>query len=313
MNFVKTYDTFGLYTKLTITNSNGISFTVIPEMGARLNNFVVESKEGLLDIIDGYTSEEQLANEYYSKGSLLAPFPNRIADGLYEFEGRVYNLLINKLDENNAIHGFISNKAFSIVRSEAVLDGYELELEYTSKQEKGYPFLFAVNITYRLSESNKLIVKTKIKNVGQTAQPMGFGWHPYFTTGVKIDELELRLPPVQQLEVDDRLIPTENLFPMLEWMLPKSLIVSTFDTGFKFTAEDKTIQLIDRHKNLEINIICGEGYEYVQVFTPPWRSSIAIEPMTCAANAFNNKLGVKVLQPGECLSSEFEIFAQVVQ
>lgn len=145
MNFVKTYDTFGLYTKLTITNSNGISFTVIPEMGARLNNFVVESKEGLLDIIDGYTSEEQLANEYYSKGSLLAPFPNRIADGLYEFEGRIYNLLINKLDENNAIHGFISNKAFSIVRSEAVLDGYELELEYTSKQEKGYPFLFAVN------------------------------------------------------------------------------------------------------------------------------------------------------------------------
>ena len=46
----------------------------------------------------------------------------------------------------------------------------------------------------------------------------------------------------------------------------------------------------------------GAGrYAYVQVFTHPRRHCLAIEPMTCAGNAFQNGFGLVVLKPGEML------------
>ncbi len=141
--------------------------------------------------------------------------------------------------------------------------------------------------------------------------PIGIGWHPYFKTGASVEALELRLPQVQELEVDGKLIPTGNTDDITKWMSPKSLSGVEFDTGFKFVTEDRQIILSDPEKKLEIKIICFEGYQYVQVFIPPWRTSIAIEPMTCAANAFNNKLGLEVLNPGESQQSIFEIVAKM--
>ena len=46
---------------------------------------------------------------------------------------------------------------------------------------------------------------------------------------------------------------------------------------------------------------------YLQVYTPPDRKSIAIEPMTCIANAFNNGIGLKNLQPEETYNWDLEL------
>lgn len=311
MTFLETKEAFGPYTKVTVTADSSVSMSIIPEMGARLNNFIIPTKDGVVDIIDGYESVEELTTEYYSKSSLLAPFPNRLADGTYEFMGSRYQLPLNKTDEGNAIHGFVSNKPFTLRRSEAVGQGYELELCYTSESVEGYPFVFEVTVVYLLTESGTLRISTNVKNSGESPLPFGLGWHPYFTTGTKIDDLELRLPIVEKLEVDNRLIPTGETEEVLDWTLSKSLSGVQFDTGFAFVSEDKTVRLHDASKNLTVAINFLEGYQYVQVFTPPWRTAIAIEPMTCAANAFNNKQGLQVLNPGESQPAVFEILVQV--
>jgi aldose 1-epimerase len=307
MSFVVQNEKFGPYTKIAITNLRGACIVVIPEMGARLNNFLVQTKSGFIDIIDGYSSVDELSTEYYAKGSLLAPFPNRIADGRYTFEGTEYQLTINKIDENNAIHGFISNKPFSILSSGEVANGYELSLLYTSGIVEGYPFRFEILVNYNFQNDNRLTITTEVRNSGATNMPIGFGWHPYFTTCSKINDIALRLPSVRQFDVDDRLIPTSATIEMGEWSKAQKISESEFDTGFEFATDDKIIILLDEEKDLDIRITCMEGYEYVQVFTPPWRSAIAIEPMTCAADAFNNKFGLKTLSPMEKLSASFEI------
>ena len=46
---------------------------------------------------------------------------------------------------------------------------------------------------------------------------------------------------------------------------------------------------------------------YLQLYTPPDRKSIAIEPMNCIANAFNNGIGLKLLKPGEEFNWEVKI------
>lgn len=311
MNYIETKEDFAPYTKITITNSAGASLSIIPEMGARLNNFLVPTLTGQQDIVDGYDSVEQLEIEYCSKSSLLAPFPNRTADGAYMFEGKTYQLPINKPKEHNSIHGFVSNKPFSLIRSGICPQGYALELEYSSGPEEGYPFPFTMLVTYILHEDNKVTVSTRLTNTGVSAIPAGFGWHPYFSLGTKVDDLELRLPEVEELEVDDRLIPTGDFHKVSEWMIAKGIADKNFDTGFRFATENKMIHLHDRERNIAIEIACGKGYDFFQVFTPPWRTSIAIEPMTCATDALNNGFGIKTLQPSESLSAEFSVIVRV--
>lgn len=312
MSFIHTQESFGPYTKEVITNASGTSVSIIPELGARLNNFVIPIVEGQTDIIDGYSDLGKLESEYYSKSSLLAPFPNRIADGRYDFEGVEYQLPINKEDENNSIHGFVSNQKFDVIKSEDTEEGYVLELQHLSEPYTGFPFQFCVSVIYVLDKQNTLQVKTEIKNTGDKTMPIGFGWHPYFTLGGKIEDTTLRLPVMKQLETDGRLIPTGEMYEVGEWREGKVIDQAQFDTGFQLVSDDRLVTITDFTKGIEIKVELGQLYDYVQVFTPPWRTSIAIEPMTCAANAFNNKLGLHVLTPKESLTAHFSVQASLL-
>jgi aldose 1-epimerase len=52
----------------------------------------------------------------------------------------------------------------------------------------------------------------------------------------------------------------------------------------------------------------GAGkYNFLQVFIPPLRHCVALEPMTCAPDAFNNGMGLARLEPGEMLKGSFGV------
>ena len=55
-----------------------------------------------------------------------------------------------------------------------------------------------------------------------------------------------------------------------------------------------------------------ESYPYVMVFTGDAlpdvaRLSVAVEPMTCAPNAFRSREGLRVLEPGESMTATWGI------
>lgn len=79
MSYTETVGKIGEYETLSVVSESGSAFTIIPALGARLNSFLVPTKAGPVEVIDGYQDDKELAVEYYSKSSLLAPFPNRIA------------------------------------------------------------------------------------------------------------------------------------------------------------------------------------------------------------------------------------------
>jgi aldose 1-epimerase len=62
-------------------------------LGLNLNNHVVVKDLNPLTYDNTYAS------------SILFPFANRIADGRYDFEGKLYELNINQIEENNSLHG----------------------------------------------------------------------------------------------------------------------------------------------------------------------------------------------------------------
>ncbi len=164
MNYIQKITKVGLYSKITISSDNGNYFSVIPGAGARLNNLVIKTRTDELDIIEGYKSVEELMTLPYSKSSFLAPFPNRIADGRYTFDGKEHQLIINKPNENNAIHGFVSDREFSIVRSGEKNNQHEIVLEHSTKGNVGFPFPFTAQIAY-LFGGDFLSIKTSITNM----------------------------------------------------------------------------------------------------------------------------------------------------
>ena len=143
--------------------------------------------------------------------------------------------------------------------------------------------------------------------------PFGIGWHPYFTLQKQADELQLQLPACNHLRVDERLIPTGNREPFREFQTFHSIGSRSFDDAFECTSNAGYFEtkLRDPQTGGIITLQQNAVFKYLQVYTPLERSSIALEPMTCPANAFNSGEGLITLKSGESfegqISLKFEI------
>lgn len=163
---------------------------------------------------------------------------------------------------------------------------------------KGYPFEFQVTLTYSLMGDKGFQYKTKITNLGNCSIPVGDGWHPYFKTEGKVDRLHIKIPAESRIEVDAQTIPTGSF----------QIGNKEFDTGFVLQkAGGKAItELYDPELDLKICLWQETGkwkYNYLQVFIPPSRNSIAIEPMTCTADAFNHRIVLIILEPRQSFAA----------
>ncbi len=310
MSFTETKIPFGPYTKVSVCHKEtGNEITIIPEMGARLNHFQVNLHGDSVDIIDGYTDAHALSLGTLTKNAPLAPFPNRVADGKYHFGGHEHQLAINRPHEHNAIHGFVFNREFTLESTGKVEDFYELTLRSLIEAEEGFPWPFTMVIKYRFG-GVWLEIDTEIINTGKHYMPVGFGWHPYFRTSGGIDHLRLTLPEVERLVIDDRKLPTGEKETFDTFSAAHPIGATEFDSGFQMVGAEREVQLFDETLGLYITLTMPEAdvrYDYLQVYTAPNRESIALEPMTCAPNAFNNGMGLKKLASGESLRSHFTI------
>jgi len=304
-------DFFGVE-KLRLFNIlTGEYVSILPAWGGNINELVLLNNSLLHPIIAGDTSIESLSGNpvNFYRGAKLSPFPNRIEVGKYTFQDRVYTL-----DRNNgahSLHGLLWNLPFIITHEESTTDFAEVELIYDYiSNYSGYPFSYSISILFRL-EPSQLSCFTTIQNTGGKTMPIGDGWHPYFSMNKKIDSLTLKLPDCKQLEMD-AYIPTGN-YVSSDFFQPEiSLKDLMLDHCFELSATDGIVEteIIDRDNAQKIVVWqeCSDiGYAFIQIYTPPDRMSIAIEPMTCAPNSFNNKKGLIELEPNEHIHLSFGI------
>ncbi len=72
----------------------------VVEVGGGLRSYVADGRE----LLDGYV-EDQMATS--ARGQPLIPWPNRLRDGSYSWDGRTHQVPLSEPDKNNAIHGFL--------------------------------------------------------------------------------------------------------------------------------------------------------------------------------------------------------------
>lgn len=301
--------TFGDHTLYKVYNGNRQnSFSLIPTFGNHLVELILDGKS----LLDAYKEPEALVKGTWYKNSFLFPFPNRLKDGAYQFNGSNYQFPLNEPATQTALHGFGRTVAFEL--KEVILKETTAELicSYSDKGDKrAYPFPFDLEISMQLSDETGLTINMKVENRGEGAMPIGLGWHPYFSFGEPVDQLKLQLPPCHRIEIDNRMIPTGATSSFEAFNVLKSIDSSNLDTAFQLQphASDRVEAMIEgRIGRLVYWQETGTGkYNFLQVFTPPNRKSIALEPMSCNINAFNNGSGLSVLEKGESMSGAFGV------
>ncbi|WP_299394788.1 aldose 1-epimerase [uncultured Gelidibacter sp.] len=257
--------------------------TLCLNQGGRLSDLVFNGIAVLADYAPS-TYKDNYAS------SILFPFANRIKDGTYSFENRKYTLDCNEVDKNNALHGLVYDKTFECSGEDLQANYGAITLNYNYDGScKGFPFKFEMRLTYKLS-GDDLSLSVEIKNNDTKALPFTLGWHPYFVSK-NIDESSLHFDSETQFLCDTQQIVSGTCPFDIE--MPYHLKGVTLDDGYEL--QSNTVQFHTPEYLLKIGSTSEK--KYLQLYTPKTPNVIAIEPMTGAADSFNNAIGLQTLQP----------------
>ena len=137
-------------------------------------------------------------------GITLAPWANRVEDGVWYLNGKKLQLDITEVSRNNASHGLLRNSSYDLVDE----DEFSLTLEAAVFPQHGYPFLLRHRVRYELAEDLGLVVRQTLINDSQDRAPFVLGAHPYLRLGeVPSEDLTVSVGARTRLVADDRLIP----------------------------------------------------------------------------------------------------------
>jgi len=161
------------------------------------------------------------------------------------------------------------------------------QLPINSGRDAIHGFIYDKSLRVTNVTSNAFQYKTKITNLSNCSIPVGDGWHPYFKTEGKVDRLHIKIPAGSRIAVDAQMIPTgelihENYSGLFQ------IGNKEFDLGFVLQeAGGKVItELYDTKLDLKILLWQETG---------KW--------MTCAADAFNNRMGLIILEPQQSFTA----------
>ncbi|TKK69277.1 aldose 1-epimerase [Ilyomonas limi] len=274
--------------------------------GALLNSFCLQRSDKTINVMYAYKSVEDAKKNLTPlfQGAKLSPFVCRMRDGKYTFENEKYHIEKYYLKQD-AIHGLIFDKHYKIKEKGATETYAFVTLAYEYRlEDKGYPFVYNTEVTYRLQSSNHLSVTTVVTNETSRDIPLSDGWHPYFHLGNTINDLELQFRSIYKVVFDDRLLPTGNYEPYTRFNTPQLLGDTQLDNCFVLSNDFSRPACIlrDEKAGLQLSIIPEPSYPYLQIYTPDNRRGIAVENLSSPPDAFNNAINLIILKPGESAS-----------
>lgn len=251
-------------------------------------------------------AQEEVRPRY--RGALLVPWPNRVVDGRYSFDGTAYQLALTEPERGHALHGLVAWDRFDLVdRTATSVTAVERIVPRT-----GYPFELEVRAEYALDDRGLTCTVTAV-NVDDRPAPYGVGSHPYLVAGPgSVDDWTLELPAAGVQEVtEERLVPlgvVDVAGGRFDFHRARALTGLEIDHAFTGLGADP-----DGLVRARVRAEDGTGVECAWDPTSlPWaqvhtadvpapettRAGLAVEPMSCPPDAFNSGVDLRVLAPG---------------
>lgn len=253
-------------------------------------------------------------------GAVLAPWPNRLADGSYVFGGERHRLPLTEPELRNAAHGLVAWQHFECTeRSDDAVT-----LRTRIEAQPGYPWPVRVEVRFSVSASG-FRQSVTATNEGAEAAPVGLGVHPYLVVdgggidddgmdGGGVDDWVLEVPARSVLVVsEDRLLPV-GLEPVdrylggaLDHREGRAIGATVLNHAFGDLEADgdgrATVRLSNAHGR-GVALTVDSSVKWLQVYTADGlpghdrRRALAVEPMTCPPDAFNSGTDLHILPPG---------------
>lgn len=248
-------------------------------------------------------------------GLVLVPWPNRVAGGTWLLHGKEQQLDLTDPSRGNAIHGLLRNSVYEVLGQTQ----YSVTLGATIYPQHGYPFILDTSVTYELTDDG-LHVTHRLSNVGEATAPFGVGAHPYLRVGdVAAADLTVTVSGRTRTRVDDSMIPvSRESVQGTPVDLRGGVRVGDLGADVALTDLDvvdgKITHRLSAPDGTGLTLWADEVFGWVQVYSPDQfpvpggehqRVAIAVEPMTCAVNAFNSGDGLQWLEPGEQWSASW--------
>ncbi|MBO3103745.1 aldose 1-epimerase family protein [Cellulomonas fengjieae] len=275
----------------------GAQRAVVTAVGASLREYVVDGRDVVLPF-----DETEIPPAF--SGAVLAPWPNRLRDGTYGYEGTTYEVPLTEPSRQTALHGLVAHTTFETLSADATT----VVLEHVVVPTHGYPWPVRLQVTYELTAGG-LRVTAEATNLGTTTAPYGIGFHPWLSPGDgSVDDCTLQVDAARHVTIDDRMLPTgtERVSGDYDLRSPRPLAGLDLDDAWIDLDRDadglswirlggsdgRTVAMWADGAARAWQVCTGDTVALIQ------RRGVAAEPMTCIADAFRTGNDLVQLAPG---------------
>lgn len=284
---------------------SGDHAATITDVGAKVRAYTVGGR----DVFTPYRPDQVAPAGH---GAVLAPWPNRLRDGRYTFDGQDLQVAISEPATGTALHGLVMWERWHVVDVPDAdhASGAAVTLGLRLPASGGYPFDLHLTMTYRLGTAGLRVTATAT-NLGDVPAPYGIGFHPWLSPGDgSLDECTVRLDAATRVLVDDRLLPigTEPADGRFDLRTPQPAKGLDLDDAYldvlrdadglswaTLTGADGRTAAVWMDESMDTWQVCTGDH-----ITPAHRrTGMAAEPMTCIADAFRTGERLIRLEPGD--------------
>lgn len=290
--------------------THGRHLATIVEVGGGIREYAVGDR----DVLEPYPVDAICDGAH---GAALIPWPNRLRDGTYTFEGTDHQLAVTEPELNNAIHGLLRWRSWRAIEHEP----HRVLMHTRVHPMNGYPFLLDVQIEYVVGEDG-LTVTTTVTNLGDSTCPYGTGHHPYLSPGEGlVDECTLEMHAAGWIDTNnERRLPVgthPTAGTSLDFSVGRVLGDQVLDFPFKGLSRDSDGRAWVRltgPDGARVELWVDDSHPYVELYTGDTlgdpdrrRRGLGAEPMTCPPDAFRSGEGLIHLAPGDTFSSTWGV------
>ena len=273
--------------------ARSISVAIAPDLGSNMLRFRV----GRFDVI--HCDASLLRERAFTGNFVLWPFPNRMTNRRYVYQGVEYTLQDIKRPEDDEvlIHGLVFDQPWQHDTPQVLADSVSVTTWYDMTPDSphfaGFPFESRLSLTYTL-RNNGVRVEYLLRNIGSGTMPYGFALHPYFSAPGGGDNVSVNIPAMRVMEADDRLLPTGRvlnvdtvMYAIFDLRQPRPLGCLNLDHVYTGLLPGAVSAIEYRDQALRLNVSASAAFTHVVIYAPPGAPYFCLENQTCATDAIN--------------------------
>ena len=283
------------------------ALTVVPALGLLGSSL----RHGRGEYLDTSGGVDRVRDGHTTGLPLLAPWANRVGSDSYRVGRRTVDLAdapgLHRDGNGLPIHGtLVGRRGWRVDQVGSSRGAARLRATFAADADAevmaSFPFPHRIGVAFRV-RPGEVAVTTSVTATGRVRVPISFGWHPYFRLpGEDLADLRVRLPVVDRLGLDARMLPTGRA--ERQPAATRRLAPGGHDDAYRFAGRAHSLALVGRRRRVVVTM--GSAYPFGQVYAPAGSTVVALEPMTAAIDALGDG-STPFVAPGATFSARFRI------